>query len=322
MTTHYPQKTKFIKQAFIPRDCGFFSAFNFFIGCLSQNKLLYPLFNKTKFLQHNNGINDHFCYWTANKNSWFDFFMPVSFDELDNFHVSEDINQSTITNGSDAPEEFRIPSKTLELFNNAHKFNEWRNKINATYTQFIRLSTKLSDNIKLTLSDIKLNPQNTIGVHYRHPSHFIESGKIYFEQYFEKIDNILDKNNNLEIFLATDSTLAILAFKERYPDRVKYIKNIERVSIDNFLSWAFALGSGKKPDVVGFIGGKGYELHHLKNKNEDNFIMTRDLLTEVFILSQCKYLIHTISNIALSISYINPKIDIITLYETQDKGSS
>ena len=79
-----------------------------------------------------------------------------------------------------------------------------------------------------------------------------------------------------------------------------------------FLHWAFGLADGKA-DHVGFINGKGYELHHKRVKQNNNKKMTIDLLKEVLCLSKCNQLINNISNIPLAISYINPNIEIITL---------
>ena len=183
------------------------------------------------------------------------------------------------------------------------------------YEKYIVPKKDIIDETNTIINKIKNNNIPIIGVHYRHPSHSVESGDIYLQQYFNVIDSLLENMPNAKIFLASDTEFGILAFKQKYGNIVNYIENIERLDLDNILAWAFAMKKHRKIDDVGFINNKGYELQHTKSNDisQNNYKMTRDLLLEIFCLSKCDYLIHTISNIALTISYINPSIKFKTL---------
>jgi len=296
------------KIAFIPRDCGFFSAFNFYIGTLAAGLQAYPLFNKKKFMLSNGNVNDHFCYWTDNPNSWFDFFDPVKFEDGDTFHTDIAIYNANYSNGNYASEEFRLPDKTKALFQDQNKFQEWRKAIHQVYSKHIQFEKSIIDRSHSYMSQ----ELSYIGIHYRHPSHFIESGKVFLKQYFDIVDDLLLHNPELKLFVASDTDFGIMAFQQRYPNKTVHIPDVQRLSLDNFLEWAFALGE-HKADSVGFINNKGYELHHQKDKNTNNYRMTHDLLTEVFCLSKCSHLIHSVSNVALALSYINPQTKFHTL---------
>ena len=181
-----------------------------------------------------------------------------------------------------------------------------------TYSKYI----KFVDSIEISSNKTLVHDTDYIGVHYRHPSHFAESGRVYLQQYFDQIDQIdTETGTRRPIFLASDNKFGIAAFKDRYGSRINYLTYVERVDFDGFLEWAFALGQNKA-DHVGFIAGKGYELHHKQSQNLDFSKMkkaTEDLLIEVRTLSRCKYLIHTLSNISTAISYMNPNIEMKTI---------
>lgn len=293
---------------FIPRDAGFFSVFNFLIGSINTGKYIYPYFNRDIFLKVNN-INQHFAYWTDSKNCWFDYFEPIQYHENDTIHtIDNEFYNFKLTVGEIASLEFKDPKTTYGLMKNKFFFELWRKKIHALYDRYIKFKPEITN----LANDYFINnlSNNTIAVHYRHPVHTCESGKIYFQQYFD----IIDKINCDSIFLSTDSELAILVFKDKYKEKIKFIPSVFRLSIDNILEWSYCLINHKKINAVGVVDGRGYELHqHIINNGMDSKKTTIDLLTEVICMSKCKYLVHQISNIPLSISYMNPNIEMLLI---------
>lgn len=298
--------------AFVPRDAGFFSVFNFYIGTLTQGSHSYPLWNKEELLKLHS-TNNHFAYWTTNSNCWFDYFEPIKFFNEDTTHTTEEYLKLPRYSGEHGPDEFRLPSMIKNLLKgDPEYFQEWRNKTHQFYKNFVKFKKEIIDEVERIWHQYDMNSQNVIGVHYRHPSHFIESGKVYLEDYFIQIDSILKKYPDSKIFLASDSQFGIYSFTEKYSDKIVYIDDIDRLSMAEFLHWAFGLADGKA-DHVGFINGKGYELHHKRVGENNNKKMTLDLLKEILCLSRCNQLINNVSNIPLAISYMNPQIEIITL---------
>lgn len=300
--------------AFVPRDAGFFSVFNFLVGGLTQGLRMYPLWNKEELIKMHRE-NNHFAYWTANSNCWFDYFEPLVFYPDDKTHTNDEYLKLSRYSGEQGPDEFRLPQKTKELLTgDKEQFKKWRKAVHPFFSAYIKLKSDILTEINNVWANNFPQGTNVIGVHYRHPSHFIESGKVYLEDYFTKIDKILEEQPLSKIFLASDSQFGIYSFIEKYGDKVVYLQDIDRISMSEFLHWSFSLADGR-PDEVGFINGKGYELHHkrIKDENNNNKKMTIDLLKEVFLLSRCNHLINSISNIPLAISYINTEIEIHTL---------
>lgn len=303
-------------KVFIPRDAGFFSVFNFYIGSLTRGLRLYPIFNKEIFMKLHK-TNAHFSYWTEQFNCWFDYFDPVSFYDNDNTHLNIDtidkVYQYKITVGEIAPKEFTHPATSELIMHDKHNFPIWRKYVHSIYSQYVKFNQNILDEVNNYWNN-HITQNNVIGVHYRHPSHSCESGNVYLSQYFDKIDTLLETNPNTDIFLASDNMFGILAFKDRYGNKIKYIEDINRLDMDNFLAWSYELAKGKKADVVGMINGKGFELQHIAaSNNTGSKKMTTDLFKEVLCLSKCNYLIHTVSNIPLAISYMNPNIEMIMI---------
>ena len=301
---------------FLPRDAGFFSVFNFLIGTMSRGIRTYPYFNKEFFLQ-NRGSNQHFCYWTNNDNCWLDFFEPIKYYEQDTEHVDKAFLKYKLSSGEEAPEEFKTPSVFKNMLkNNTNEFTQWRNSINGIYNHYIKFKPEILEKNQVLCDKLFSNSDYVIGVHYRHPSHSVESGCIFLEQYYKEIDQILVKHPEAKIFLATDTEFGIMAFKHKYGNKLTYIKDIKRLPVDNILEWAFALSNIGKSDNVGIIKNRGYELHQSNiylDQNANYYELTANLLNEVLCLSKCNILINSTSNISLALSYISPNLEMITL---------
>lgn len=304
------------KATFVPRDAGFFSVFNFLIGSIHNNVKSYPLFDKSVFEKCHGPKTQHFCYWGYEKNSWFDYFEPVQYENNDTTHTSDSIYTLPIINGSNiASKEFTHPQNVKNLVLNTVKFSNWRKDVNKTYSKYIKFKQNIIDDC-ITFFNSHNIKDPIIGVHYRHPSHSVESGCIYLQQYFDEIDKLICIHPHSKIFIASDTEFGILAFQQKYKDKIIYMTDIERLNLDNILAWAYALTKSQKINEVGFIDNKGYELQHIQSANREvsnNYKMTKDLLSEVLCLSKCDYLIHTISNVALAVSYMNPSSKFITL---------
>lgn len=310
---------------FIPRDAGFFSVFNFFMGSLMTGCRMYPYFNKGVFDKVNGGQNKHFCYWPQQSimdplhNAWFDYFEPVSFYHGDMEHESRTFLEYKVSQGEVAGGEFRIPSVYHKLTCYPELMQSWRHAVHTVFKKRIRIKRDIVDEVDRFWGE---TTAPVIGVHYRHPSHYVENGCILLKDYTEKIDAILKEHPSARIFLATDNEFGEIMFKHIYNthayksmygvDRVTFLPGIDRVDVDNILEWAYAKATATtSSDNMDFIGGKGYQLHYTKcaegtNTSYDGGKIGKDVLKEVLCLSKCDWIIHTTSNVALAASYFNP----------------
>jgi hypothetical protein len=298
-------------QVFVPRDAGFFSVFNFLMGLLYNGTRAYPYYNMQAFMMRHGGVNQHFCYWTNKENAWMDYFEPLD-DEHENITAAH--GSLAIVSGEDAPCEFRGPFFIKLLMQNRDLWTLWRHRVNSVYNRHIRVRDKIQQRVNRFWKANVINSHThyIIGVHYRHPSHFVEGGKIYFADYFRKIEEILrripDKDVFVKIFIASDTDVGIMAFTHRFKWVAPfYMHDVERCSIDNFLEWAHARGTA---DNMDFINGVGYQYHYTKCAAKDfSSRHGEDVLCEVLALSRCDCVVHTVSNVALAVSYMNPNVE-------------
>ena len=296
---------------FVPRDAGFLSCFNYFMGLLVKGYRPYPYYNLKSMLRlHNNNLR-HFCYASVDiENCWFEFFEPVRFDEDDDVHLHiTKYPHFRVSRGEQASSEFRYPLKTRQLVCSTH-FAQWRRDVHDVFAKHIRLQPDVVARAARIYDTFK---QNTIAVHFRHPAHSCEQGCLYFADYFKKIDQLLVAHPDSKIFLATDTELAIAAFVFKYGDRILYNKDCKRTSVDNILSWAFA-SHNNKPDALGFVNNVGYQIHN-DSCTDKNFSteLGKDVLVDAICISECQYFIHATSNVSLFVSYLNPNINMIFL---------
>jgi hypothetical protein len=293
---------------FIPRDAGFFSVFNYLIGSIINGSRVYPYLNKHKLLEKNKVLN-HFSYLdTTVDNSWFNFFEPIKYYIDDDTHNSENIHLYHQTQGEYASSEFKYPYETINLYK-SDNFNIWRYNVNNYYKQYIKPRSDILERSKNIINS--LSSPDIIGVLVRHPAHNCEQSKtILFEDYYNKIDELLINNNTAIIYLTTDNDFALSAFKHRYNDKLYYDIDSGRSSCDDILNWAMARGTGKI-DSIGFINNKGYEYHNKEIIDQTKH--GKDIITNVLVLASCKWFIYPPSNISLAVSYINPDINMISL---------
>ena len=140
----------------IPRDAGFLSVFNFYIGSLVAGKRYYPYWNKEEFLKIHKQIK-HFAYMTDVNNSWLHYFEPVQFYENDTIDIST-LKETEF--GLVASPEFRVPSKTKEHFLSPN-FQEWRIKVHSVFSKYIKIQPRILELASPTLYRSSLPPSSS-----------------------------------------------------------------------------------------------------------------------------------------------------------------
>lgn len=297
---------------FIPRDAGFFSVFNFYMGLIAKGVRAYPYYNREWFMKQNKE-NRHFCYWTNADNAWFDYFEPMKFYYGDVEHKTKAFLNYEINNGSDGTSgTFRNHHTYDRMMRNTAAFKIWRHKVHQVFKHNINIRKSILETIDTFWQNIPTN--NVIGVHYRHPSHYVESGHLFFKYYFDEVDKLLEATPDAHLYIASDNELGIIMFKNKYGvDKVHYWDDVDRVSVDNILEWAFAKSrANAKSDGMDFIDGRGFQLHYTKCQNGDFGAKAGvDVLKEAVCLSRCKWFINSVSNIALAVSYMNPEVEMV-----------
>lgn len=121
--------------------------------------------------------------------------------------------------------------------------------------------------------------KKTLGVHFRgtdfklnYDNHPVS---VKIEQEFEAIDHALKEQNFEQIFLATDETEAVEAFKERYGDLVVWYKDVFRG--EGNVSVAFSQS----------------------DRSDHKYNLAYEVVRDVFTLSMCQGLIAGVSQVSI-----------------------
>jgi hypothetical protein len=270
---------------------------------------LYPLFAVEEVSRNFDKVQ-HFAYLHRDcPNSWLEFFKPVEYFPEDKTNLdTEYLKGLPQSFGHFCSPEFRFPANTFQLYNR-EDFPDWRWSVHKAVVNKISVADDIQSKIDGMLARM---PGHRIAVHIRHPSHFVEAGFIYYQDYYNIIDRILLEHPESSIFMATDNELALTAFTQRYGDAVFYYPNVIRETIDDVLKWAFSLTHGQS-DEMGFVGGKGFQTHYKLaasaiNGDSEGIRAGKEVVTDVFTLAACHEFVCIASNITLACSYLNPEM--------------
>ncbi len=250
------------------------------------------------------GIQSMFVDWTNQffpfknapyENGWDLYFEPIQLD------VHNNINEPVYNVGSTLAHELHdqlcvAPWLLYDEYLSYRKFAHEKIK------KHIRIQQRIVDQVEAFYEKHMKNAL-CIGVHVRYAqahAHEAPGGHPAINDYWIEVNNLLNKhqNENVIIFLATDSHAVINFFKQKYGSRLVYIdthraKNLEDPGLiyEQPAYWMSHVTEWHKAKP-GYKGGLG-------------------ALMDCLLLSRCDYFIHTTSNVATFASFFNPYIQSI-----------
>ncbi|HWB61081.1 MAG TPA: hypothetical protein VG733_16490 [Chthoniobacteraceae bacterium] len=169
----------------------------------------------------------------------------------------------------------------------------WRRKYHAAYRKYIRLRPHIEAKVQ-EFHARHMAGRRVIGVHVRNLAHQIEyiNGKgVGFETYASRIQaEIAGCKSDWAIFLATDVEEAVARFRKEFGDRVLVQPGVSRL-------------------LEKQTGDNRQQFHH-QNPNP-GLKLGEEVLIDCLLLSKCDALIHTVSNLATTAGYMNPRMKMI-----------
>lgn len=175
------------------------------------------------------------------------------------------------------------------------------------------VTARLKDSFKNLPSDSYL-----IGMHVRHPSHAMEQpGKeIAIASDYIKIalelkikEEAKNPGRPVRIFLATDQESVISEFRIAFGMDLITIAGVQRVSQSDSVEYTKVDEKQKLQE--------GFQIQHLNAQNTNNWSMhlAEDVIADAWGLAKCDVLVHTVSNVATAVLFINPRIESIPIYK-------
>jgi len=173
------------------------------------------------------------------------------------------------------------------------KDNSFRSTMNYLYTNYFILNNEIEE--KLSPSYKLFEEKNILGVHIRRTDKFLigmygttqKHAPVDLELFKAEIDKIVDRYDY--IYLATDCIDAVSYIKEHYGKKVIYNINAIRGNITRSVHNNFK-------DLSGYIKGL-------------------NVLTDVILLSKCKHLIRSSSNVSITSLYLNLDLTYLNVNE-------
>lgn len=268
------------------RNGGFFSNFN---GVINRLKYTVGPGDTCEVCWHANGVycrgrtvpQSQFPYGTAEDgNLWLRFFEPLPFQAApDVKYVTKDIwelDHAGCYFGS-----YRAWAKRQCRLYSPENIG-WRSKFHDVYRQYVKPLPHIVHRVR-EFQSTHFADGNTVGVHIRNAKHGIEEiGKeAYDVSHFSAAIRTIYGQQTPTIFLATDNEAVIREMRDEFGSHVVYQKDVARSALNDT------------------------ELHF--NRQGDTRLGD-DVLSDALLLASCDRTIHTNSNIATAVAFMNPAI--------------
>lgn len=180
-------------------------------------------------------------------------------------HFDKEINISKLNCGKTI-ESFLVMNQveTCDIFINKDKIKHTNELIN----KYIKPNDIILDKITYYL-DNNFKGKKILGVHVRRTDHEGHGKFVEINKYISYINGIISNYDNL--FIITDDNITLDLFKNVYGDKLLYVDNIIR-------------------------SNNGVAIHY---GNYDKYDIGEDVIIEAYILSKCKMIIGTSSNVLM-----------------------
>jgi hypothetical protein len=167
----------------------------------------------------------------------------------------------------------------------------WRQQYHAAFVEYIRIQSHIFEKVDRVYSQYMAG-HYCIGVHIRNEAHKVEEpGNTItpLQSYIVKIDEILRlRNGKALVFLATDVETYVTRMKEAFGEKVIMQPGVTRLL--------------EKPS-----GDFDHQVHH--GNAPASLKLGEDVLIDCLLLTKCNVFVHTVSNLATAVGYINPYIE-------------
>ncbi len=252
------------------------------------------------------GFADIFIDWT-------DEFFPYKDDPKENgwdlFFKPIQINKRSIDSRI-LPE--RIVVDSTASFHEMHdqvctapwvdydRFLPYRQKVKEALDRYCKVQPHILAKVEDSYRKL-MEGKIAIGVHARiaRAHAWLVPGKRLpqLQDYFKEVDRLKKKHEEDEvvIFVASDSHAAIKAFKDRYGDEMVYIE-------------AFRSELDQDPCTMYTKGAYMRAHRDVWDKEKHRYYGGLTTLMDCLMLAKCNYLIHTTSNLAFFSCYFNPEL--------------
>jgi len=161
----------------------------------------------------------------------------------------------------------------------------WRIAYGRTFAEHVRVRDDLRRRARELWRDGGAG-ERCVGVHYRHPGHGHECPRPIppIDVFIERTRRLLRGRGLASVVLATDVHEAVESFRAAFGDRLLVQPGVAR---------AHAAGHQGKRDV------------------QPSVALGEQALIDALLLARCEVMLHTVSNLATAVGYMNPRLRMV-----------
>lgn len=304
-------------------DGGFYSIFNRFMshlvwGIESGADAVLPDWSVQSLRKYGSGnAFTSWCYGReSDGNVWNCLFEPIAHrgaPTLESVHTLQEMYADAIVRN-----DFNEQHEPLLTYVNAYRlyrmpdFQHWREWYHEYYTNFVHPLPKISRRVESIVQQ-HFGDNYILGAHVRHPSHAIEQpdGTLpSFERYARILHDSIAKlppglKKKYKVFLATDSDLAVQYFQDQFGDNLVTLRDVARTTVEQDVAFLQLPVAEQMKE--------GYQIQHRHASNESKWStrLAEDVIADAMVLAHCHILLHSTSNVATAVSFMNPKVRMI-----------
>lgn len=222
-----------------------------------------------------------FPYGSEGENAWLQYFRQLPF----NVDPKRRYSRRRISDPCDPHGQLAFGirrgwgPRASELFRGDQR---WRHSYNDIYSKYVVPLDSIMKRVETFIAQCL--PDTCIGVHIRNPKQAIEQvrGKAFAaDNYISAIRQAYGAAPPI-IFVATDMEVLLFQMQDAFGAKVVFQRDAIRTPI-----------------------GEEGEVHAAKTPNPQ---LGSDVVTDAMILARCSEMFHVISNVALAVAYMNPKL--------------
>lgn len=304
----------------VPSDAGFFSVFNTLISV----KAFWSGQHGFSCIEPDWAVKSVLKFWKTNKLTSYCY---AGTDEGNVFPL--------LFQGWDKPEMFPAPKRRIlshspnlnpdpdltyvfadRLYRSAG-FREWRLFMNKALGD-LRPNDSIISEISKTFASVK-EDDFVIGMHVRHPSHAMEqpNSEIPLANDFIRVAKDLIKSRSSDtsktyIFLATDQESVAEEFRSFFGNMLLLFGEVTRVTKKQTSEYESL--SAQDQLMV------GHQVQHIAAKNQERWSsnLATEIIRDAWGLARSDILVHSVSNVATAVTYINPNLESIPIRKGDD----
>jgi glycosyltransferase involved in cell wall biosynthesis len=285
-------------------DGGFFSLFNIFLSNLvwslqeSSPPMVIPDWNVTRLTERLNGnLPLSYCYSKPEDgNMWLGLFEPLydlTADEMNDPELLYRDAEFPVTPFNEHREPLLTYNNAFELYR-APWFARFRRQYHRVVRDRVHLRKELQNEID-RFSE-RLSGKFVVAVHVKHPSHAVEQ---------PSQRRILESSDAWGVFVATDQDRVVQRFGEEFGDNVITFDDVTRISAETDSRYDSLRTEDRLRD--------GHQLQHQIATDPDRWSLrfAWEIWRDAEAMAACNVLLHSVSNVATAVSYLNERIEMI-----------